>query len=260
MIEEPNFLDEAACARIEAAIARAEADGLHAFTSRGECVLFEDQIRRFVDDRGVFNTQGFSAATDGGATGTAPSSVVRASINADLLATYTEYEKWALAAEAAVEVPYSFKPLLFLEESTTAWVEGADSVPGSIGRLLMSTLLPAWKNAAGRYRFSVQEITALRVALAANRHRLRHGDPPLGISDIDDDLMTFDPIDGFTGGPLQFRWRDGRPFVYAYGPDKDDDGGVHILDDEGKPWRSISDELLESKPDGDFVLFPMPEE
>ncbi|MFK7884506.1 MAG: hypothetical protein AB8F26_10035, partial [Phycisphaerales bacterium] len=257
LIDLPSFLDEVNAARLALACSVVDTVGVYQLGTSNEIETFEDQIRRYVDDRGVYDVQGAGAVATAMGSGNGlvpPSSVATASINQDLLASLTEFQRWAAVAERAATEPYEamtgFKP------ETEAWAKQADSVPGSIGRLLFSTFIPAWPKVAATNRIAQQQSFALRLALAAHRHRLRHGDPPLGLADIDDDLITFDPIDGFTGGPMQFRWRDGAPFVYTYGPDKDDDGGRHVLDEEGEPWMTISDELLEAVPDGDYVLFP----
>jgi len=262
LLENPAFITEGVAARLERALEAAEAGAVHTLDTSDEAVFFEDLIRRYVDDRGVYNGLGttdlYSVLSDE-ARATKPGSVVTESINADLLASYQVHLYWADRAEDSAARPYS--PMSGYYEAIEAWVDQTDSRPGRVGREIIGNVTPAWPNAVAKNRESEQQITALRVALAAHRHRLRHGDPPLGLSDIDDDLLTFDPIDGFTGGPMQFRWRDGRALVYTFGPDRDDDGGRHVPNKpDGEAWRGISDELLEAAPDGDFVLFPTPDE
>ena len=79
----------------------------------------------------------------------------------------------------------------------------------------------------------------------------------MGLSDIDDDLMGFEPVDGFSGGPVQYRWSEGRMLVYAVGADGDDDGGVEVVRPEGVEGFLITDEYLREGWDGDMVLFPV---
>ncbi|MEM9373410.1 MAG: hypothetical protein AAGA55_07180 [Planctomycetota bacterium] len=257
LTEHPGLLTEEAAARIDRVLSAVASNGTLDLDSSGKAMFMEDQIRRFVDDRGVYNVSGAVNAVNAlnnAAGGPGPSSVVTEAINADLLASFRESQRWARAARDATRAPY--EPMTGFATAIEAWENEPDSIPGRIGRLIFGITMPSWPSAVGVNRLSEQRFTALRVALAAHRHRLRHGDPPQGLADIDDDLVYFDPVDGFTGGPMQFRWRDGAPFVYTYGPDKDDDGGRHTFDEDGEPWRSISDELLEAAPDGDWVLFP----
>ena len=78
----------------------------------------------------------------------------------------------------------------------------------------------------------------------------------MGLLDIDADLLTFDPVDGFTGEAVQYRWVDGRALVYAVGADGDDDGGKLVKTLGEQSGYLISDEYLHERWDGDMVLFP----
>ncbi|GEM_PF-5454176 len=259
IVSSPGLMSESSALRAESALRDAMQRGVGVLETSGEMLFLEDQLRRYINGNGTFNGTAASAAAEALDTGQgtgAPSSVQTDAIDPDLLATLKEAQRLAGAGQAAARIVY--KPMDDFEQAVESWAEEPDSIPGRMGRMTFGLMVPSWPRAVSVNRLFNQQMTALRLALAAHRHRLRHGDPPQGLADIDDDLITFDPVDGFTGGPMQFRWRDGAPFVYTYGPDRDDDGGRHVLDEDGDPWATISDDLLEASPDGDFVLFPTP--
>ena len=98
--------------------------------------------------------------------------------------------------------------------------------------------------------------------LAAAQHRARHGAWPESMEAIDGDLLEGPTLDMFTGEPVKYELRDGRPFIYSVGMDLDDDGGRHV--DGARVWRPAERraELLSAEPgehDGDWVFFPPPE-
>ena len=131
---------------------------------------------------------------------------------------------------------------------------------GDIGKILFPALSVNGEKldkAVWAFRSGKQYVIGVRVALAAHRHWLRHGKPAMELSDIDDDLLAFDPMDGFTGEPLQYRWVDGHALVYAVGADGDDDGGKRVeTPDQSSGYVTITDEYLDQPGDGDMVLFP----
>jgi hypothetical protein len=113
----------------------------------------------------------------------------------------------------------------------------------------------------------------LRTAIALHRHKLRHRRFPESVSEIDADLLAFEPVDLFTNEPLMMTMRDGQVRVYSTGPDRIDDNGEPIWREmfgaEARTYerkmRWISAEsaqnLLDYSPheiSGDFVLFPTP--
>lgn len=64
-------------------------------------------------------------------------------------------------------------------------------------------------------------LRAAVVALAAERHRLRHGRWPVGPKEMDGPL----PVDPYDGSPLRFRRLDDGLVVYSIGADGRDNGG-----------------------------------
>ncbi|MFK7883374.1 MAG: hypothetical protein AB8F26_04210 [Phycisphaerales bacterium] len=102
-----------------------------------------------------------------------------------------------------------------------------------------------------RTRRSLQHIKqgqlALRLAIAAYRHRSRHAEFTPSIETIDHDLLGFEPIDMITGEHLKYKVVENRPLIYTVGADRDDDGGHHVRDAIQTTNRVIAD--------GDYILF-----
>ncbi len=166
------------------------------------------------------------------------------------------------------------------------WDEQVESMEGvfererdalsRVSNAMLDVLIPSLDSAAVRARNFKQKSLALRLTLAAYLHRDRHGAFPQLIDSIDDDLLSFDPIDAFTGEPLKYTTRDGLPFVYSIGDDRIDDGGMirwayREEDADGNRRRRQtwpkwwgSDEAAQHRATnpgqayGDWVLFPIP--
>jgi len=166
------------------------------------------------------------------------------------------------------------------------WDEQVESMEGvfererdalsRVSNAMLDVLMPSLDSAAVRARNYKQESLALRLALAAYLHRDRHGTFPESIDSIDDELLSFDPIDAFTGEPLKYTIRDGLPLIYSVGDNRTDDGGmirwgftdpdVHGNQRRTQTWPEwwSSDEAAQhraSNPDqshGDWVIFPIP--
>lgn len=255
----PDLMDDAMAARFDAMLADALAAGWTDPDPTMELAVFEDILRRMVNDRGVFDpamVRLSMPAVDKPGTHTSPppSTAPLAAFNADLLACYRRMEMQAVAGVAALEIPW--QPYAISKQEFESWQAEPDSIPGRIGRLTVGMLTANWSALARTYRTARQDVIGLRVALAGHRHQLRHGQAPASLDAIDADLLTFDPVDGFTGGRLVCRWTGDGHLVYALGADGDDDGGGHAADPDGTPVRDISDDYLREKWDGDWQAFP----
>jgi hypothetical protein len=259
LVDRPDLIDDATTARFDALLADALAGGWTVPDTAGELAFFEDVFRRTADSRGVFDPQlvllvmpavDEPADYSAGPASTAPIEA----FTPDLLASYLAAQRYAAAAEQAVAVPFELYPIS--QEQMDDWSEGRDSVPGRIGRSLVGLLTPKWAMAAMTFRSIDQRVLGLRVALGAHRHQLRHGRPPSSLESIDSDLLAFDPVDGFTGGRLVYRWTGEGHLVYTFGADHDDDAGRPAADPDGTAVRTITDDYLRGKWDGDWVVFP----
>ncbi|MFT5424946.1 MAG: hypothetical protein ACI89L_002749 [Phycisphaerales bacterium] len=100
---------------------------------------------------------------------------------------------------------------------------------------------------------------ATLLLIAIERHALRHSEWPSTLSEIDADLLSSTPTDGFTGEPLHYRLTDDGPVIYSVGADRNDDLGRPLLTTDGdaaKPEWLPLDLLDPAAVDGDWVLYP----
>lgn len=258
LAERPDLVDESTAVLFDGWLALGLADAAVVLDAQWELTFFEDLLRRTVDDRGVFvqakATQAVDALDASHLDAPPASTAPLAAINADLLASYEMLMRHTEAGLAGFEIPWT--PIDLTDTDADAWVKQPDSIPGKVGRRLIAIMLLDWETPVETFRNARQDPLGLRVALAAHRHRLRHGEPPVSLEGIDRDLLAFEPIDGFTGGRLVYRWTGDTHLVYAFGADGDDDGGRHAGDPEGVAVPFISDDYLRGKWDGDWVVFP----
>ena len=77
------------------------------------------------------------------------------------------------------------------------------------------------------HRRAKAELGAMVVLVAAERHRLRQGDWPRSVEDIDDDLLPEIPRDPFSGDAFLVHRPEGRFVVASIGPNGLDDGGEY---------------------------------
>ncbi len=95
--------------------------------------------------------------------------------------------------------------------------------------ILMTPACQAGDLAHRRYE---AELGSMVVLLAAERHRLRHGDWPVSIEAIEDDLLPQMPLDPFSGEVFRLHRPEGRFVVASIGPNGQDDGGEY----EPRAW------------------------
>lgn len=261
LVHRPGFIDGPTAAEIETLLA----DVLDHHLTRDmawERVVLEDVLRRLLDDSGAYDPEkalAFSKTmNDVDAAKPAPSAPAVTDFEPDIREVVQQHDRCSALAMEAIEVPWKPMPE-GLGAEIEAWERESASILGRIARLYFGIITPKWDKWAAAVRTSTQSMAGLRLLLAAHRHHLRHGEPARTLSDIDPDLLPFDPIDGFTGGPLHYRWTDSGPLIYALGADNDDDGGRHVFRTDGMPYRTITDQFLREQPDGDWLLFPAPE-
>lgn len=95
---------------------------------------------------------------------------------------------------------------------------------GAVLPLLMMPALDAWMNADAR---NGAELGASVLLVAAEQHRLRHGDWPATLAAIDRDILPTPPPDPFTGQPYRMEHRGGRLSIYSMGPNGRDEHGAY---------------------------------
>lgn len=142
---------------------------------------------------------------------------------------------------------------------------------------LLNVLLPALSSAVAAGNVATQQREGVLVAIALELHRRRTGSFPGSLSELAPALLPGVPVDQFSGAPLGYVLRDGRPVVYSVGVDRVDNGGVPPAGEDGERrasrWMSASlvtqrlaaERLAERKgrsvPEreriaGDWVLWP----
>lgn len=256
--EYPELIDERTAELFESLLDRIIATDMLVVDAEADLILHEDMVRRMIDDRGVYDKAKMASLVGSSSTGMTvwprPSRAPRSAITPALWRSYETLQQEYERAAAASRVPWVLPPGGWIDAE--AWMNQRDSIPGRHGRMLAGPSLLGLKAEAAKSRTRFQEVLGLRVALAAHRHQLRHGQPLASLDAIDPDLLPFDPVDGFTGDRLVYRFTNGTHLVYALGADLDDDAGRHATDPDGEPVPFISDEYLTNKWDGDWVLFP----
>ncbi len=106
------------------------------------------------------------------------------------------------------------------------------------------------------------------LGIALELHRRDTGDWPATLDVLSPQYLPRLPVDRLTGKPLTYRITDSGPLIYSIGVDGDDDGGRPPVDPdtgeaanrEASP-RYYREELrTDPKHDGDWVLWPMPDQ
>ncbi len=126
----------------------------------------------------------------------------------------------------------------------TRFILDKNSLGESIGDILAAMLVPAlWRGYEMELRCRVRE-NAVKLVAALQAYRSDHGRYPATLEDLLPSYLKTIPQDPFSRKSLRYVNTDDATFVYSYGLDLDDDGGV----DAG--WRGVSWET-----DGDMVIY-----
>jgi len=107
----------------------------------------------------------------------------------------------------------------------TALGLGGDSRGGPVAEMTEGSSMPANSLLGRAFAGEVLRRVCV-VALALERHRLRHGEPPARLEDLDTDLSPVPAVDPVDGAALRYRREEAGSFVlYSVGLDGRDDGG-----------------------------------
>jgi hypothetical protein len=185
-----------------------------------EALNFQDTARRMVIDYGPPNPTSIDNALSGGTATSIPSSLPASQLHHSLQRLFYVHITVCKQAELRSRIPWDPS----LQTSDAIYEQHKDSL-SEIGRLFMGILLPKLDKAAARLQAHAQQSIGVRTLIALHRHKLRHEQFPALLSDIDSDLLDFDPMDIFTGEQLQYTLTNQSPMVYALGNDRDDDNG-----------------------------------
>lgn len=134
-------------------------------------------------------------------------------------------------------------------------------VPNRLRYAPIALFLPATVNVARAGERLTQRRDGLLTAIAAEVFRREHGDWPESLEKLVPQYLPALPLDRFTGKSLTYKLRDGKPLVYAWGMDGQDDDGR--LSGESRPhfWSEIMSKPQKPLKPGeghDWVLFPSP--
>ena len=95
---------------------------------------------------------------------------------------------------------------------------------GLLNRLLLPALQPCFVGIARAGALH----EALRLGVAAEKYRLRHGRFPARLEDLAPEFIPVVPLDPFDGKPMRMKRTDHSLIVYSIGPNEIDDGGTPI--------------------------------
>ena len=105
------------------------------------------------------------------------------------------------------------------------------------------------------------------IGITLELYRREHGDWPDALSALSPTYLPSIPVDRLTGAPVKYRVKDAGPVVYSVGVDGDDDGGRppverdgDIVNEMASPKQYSGESMAEEAYDGDWVLWPVPEE
>ncbi len=159
------------------------------------------------------------------------------------------------------------------KNSADAEIDEMSSHPlGFLNYGLIPLMLPAIDHAMQSQERGAQVQDAMQAAIALELYRRRTGAWPERLEQMIPQFIPSVPVDRFTGGPIGYALRDGKPVLYSVGVDRDDDGGraPTKTDADGDQsivyrWKPLAElerlrrENPESIPDGDWVLWPVSE-
>ena len=104
--------------------------------------------------------------------------------------------------------------------------------------LLNRLFLPAVQSCSARLSPRPDALhQALRLGLAAEKYRLRHGRLPARLEDLTPEFIPAVPLDPFDGKPMRMKRTDRGLIVYSIGPDGIDNGGTPIPPIRRRPGR-----------------------
>lgn len=183
-------------------------------------------------------------------------------------AVVDDYERVMTLFESEASRPLWQMQSSQAEQLVETWQDGTLS---RVRHLLTTFLLPALSQVHMTSEKAIMRRDALLAAIALEIHHRRHGDWPAMLDELVPDLLPAVPPDRFDGQPLRYALIDGAPVLYSIGSDRDDDGGRPPLAKKtGRPDYYAAQRWLpplkrpdgsrEEVPDGDWILWPVPEE
>ncbi len=160
------------------------------------------------------------------------------------------------------EPPWQWDPNA-ISAANARYQIGERSPLARLQHMLTFIVAPAVGAATSAGEKSVMLRNGAETAIALVLYHRRHGAWPERLDQLVPDLLPAVPIDRYTGDPLHYKVRDGKPLLYSVGQDRDDDAGQPASPPEYAmggfdPLPQGSSESSTSDPahDGDWILWP----
>lgn len=275
LISQPDLLDEALLARVQARLSGLHGGGDYRLDMSGEQCFFYDFLQRIYTDDGNGNGRftanglamlsdldGYGASSGGSGSGD-PSPGAR--IMNEAVRLYASDRRTVTAAYENVldgASRWSDEPLWDRRASDEAAMETIDaasrSFPPDPGMMMVSLIVPAYSRAFTTAENLNQQRDATAASLEVARYRAKYGEWPGSLDDLVPEFLDAVPVDRFSGDPLRYRVLARGPVLYSVGMDRDDDGGRSA--ERAMSW--VPSDLVESRVaedpaafDGDWVFF-----
>ncbi len=200
---------------------------------QGESLVFHDSIRRLIDARGVLKAPKEDQTSSWDFKFPDPVHLTDDQLDPSTQRVLMVHNLSLRAMVKQGQLPWD-------QSATTAQqiVAEHDGLLTPQGKRYLDIFAPGYDRIANALRARSQRALGLRTAIAAHRHRLRHGQFPFSLEVIDPDLMPFDPIDAFTNQPLRYEilgQNPGQsapddpstmPVIYSIGHDRADNAAT----------------------------------
>ncbi|WP_435015296.1 hypothetical protein TA3x_002835 [Tundrisphaera sp. TA3] len=219
---------DAALARLQAVALDEMAEPLFLYGMKGERAMLVEVIRKIRDGEMPIGALSGSAPDDDPSLRSPVSGWSQFYYDCQL-ATALE---WMNETVAIARSPVLARPPL-----RDAWEAEFDRTRKSRLRswfaVLPILLMPAVDASESAALRNQAQMGTLANLLAAERHRLRHGEWPESLAAIDREILPIPPLDPYTGKPFLLNRSDGRFIVHSIGPNLVDEDGAY------EPKRSL---------------------
>jgi hypothetical protein len=166
-----------------------------------------------------------------------------------------KYNQLMDAQEAMLHLPIRSVNVAAIEDLERSF-DGSFAAALKYG--VLSALTPSYYHADATAERYLGRRDGVVTAIALELYHRQHGDYPKSLDELTPMLLPAVPADRITGDPIKYRLVDGHPLLYSVGDDRQDDGGVPPMKDDGPDYSSAARWPLPGQPvtRGDWVLYP----
>ena len=189
------------------------------FIWEGEALSQHDTVRRMTDAKGKYILSSFGGYSSFDPDVLVPCNLPDAELKKTAQRLLHTYNLSGMAIDTKIPWDHSTSQQ-YTDKITNA------RMPYIVTMMMDMFLLDQTRVGVSFWSIQQQRI-AVRLAIAIERHRLRHGQYPQSRGDIDSDLLRVVPADVF-GGMLEFKLTDEGPIIYSKSDDRDNDGGASM--------------------------------